>query len=153
MSNDREHLDFVESALLELQQAEGAAVFAKTPVEVDAVVRTGVASVGYGTGSRRLRWLSAAAVLAFAMGLWGLIFSADHGPAPDGKRVADGVAGWRNDLSVCESGFLGCFSGPRVGVGSPADCQKADFDSDGDVDLADYGAYQLAYVDTHSRTH
>ena len=37
-----------------------------------------------------------------------------------------------------------CFTGPAGGpLGN--DCRCVDFDSDGDVDLADYGAFQVAY--------
>ena len=153
MSNDREHLDPIERALLELQAAEEANLFSRTGLDAGALLRAGAAPVGYAVGRTLLRWLSAAAVLGIAVGIWGLIFTTDHGPNLDADGIAHTVVLPGGDLAPCDGGFFGCFSGPRNDPAPSGRCRTHDYDSDGDVDLADYGAYQLAYVDPQTRTH
>lgn len=50
----------------------------------------------------------------------------------------DGAVDVTTDLPV----FVGCASGPAVARTQSADCAKADYDSDNDVDMADYSAFQ-----------
>jgi hypothetical protein len=57
----------------------------------------------------------------------------------NGDCVVDGLI----DLFDFDA-FHSCFTGPAAGPLSAA-CRCADFDSDDDVDLADFGAFQLAF--------
>jgi hypothetical protein len=51
----------------------------------------------------------------------------------------DGIVGW-TDFTY----LAGCLAGPANAYGAPG-CGAFDADADGDVDLADFHGFQLAY--------
>ena len=136
--------DSIESLLRELDAAERTGVFRTTPVEVDRLV----ALPSDGQRSNRFRWamrlLPVAAMLALAVGVW----SVQHGgssPYTSAPSISSDSHASANP-SLTGHDFLGCFGAPGNGVAGT--CQSHDYDADGDVDLADFSAYQLAYANT-----
>jgi hypothetical protein len=142
MTGEPRKLDPIEDALLELDAAERARVFERSSVEARQLLRQ-PGPVGW--RGRAVRLVSAAAVIAIAVGIWGWVYSLQWSHLRE-RTGASVVAG----LSADGAGgrFYECFQGPTGMLGSA--CRECDYDADGDVDLADFGAYQLAYVDmTH----
>ena len=125
MTNEPIHLDPIESAWTELKQAETAGVFARTCVDTRGLVCTPIRA-NYPRQTQRawLRLLPVAAGLGLAVALWGWM-----------SRPGQ-VAG--------HAAFSDCFGGPTAGTMTV--CREHDYDTDGDVDLADFSAYQLAFA-------
>jgi hypothetical protein len=124
----------IEEALLELSEAEEARLFHRTPIKADALLRR---RSGRSPLRVVLRTLSAAAALALVVGLWSWTSHLGGGRS-------DGQGGLVAQLPAVSPGaFHECFAGP-TGV-LPVSCRDHDSDADGDVDLADFGAYQLAF--------
>ena len=139
MENDREHLDPVEQTLVELRAAERAGVFQPTRVQAPAFTPAGV--TGVTMGSRRLatRLLAVAAVLLVAVTVWTVMFQHELGKLRDQRNstvagIAPGDAG--------SMSFTDCMSGPSV-TEVPEACLEYDHNSDGFVDLQDFGVLQL----------
>ncbi len=138
MSNDPTQLDAIEGALVELAAAEKAGVFGRTRVDAAALL-SGEAS----TSPRYPRWRSSrimlpvAAAVAMAIGVSSWMFTSQLN-APGNGGFGDHVV--VADAGRCAGGFFGCLTGP--GSSGSSGCQAYDYDSDGDVDLADYGAHQ-----------
>ena len=142
MTNDHEHLEPLESALGELADAERASVFAATPVKAEELIARARTVGPTILKRRRLAWLSAAAVIALATGVWTLMFQHEF----DKLRGRSGVVA-RNTLhgggeGPCDGNFINCFSGPQP-VLLASRCHVHDYDADGDVDLADFRDYQI----------
>ncbi len=139
MADDRKKLDPVEEAMLELDAGERAELFRRTQFDGRRFLIQPVRS-----GSRRLvfRLLPAAAVAVIAVGVWSWMFSVELAGLRRGNGVSAGALaeapteGYRS--------FYDCHGGPTEGFVSG--CRSQDYDADGDVDLADFGAYQLAYA-------
>ncbi len=143
MTDDPRKLDPIEQALLELEAAQHDRVF--VPTRVDAVSRVPGQVERKPIEARRhaLRWISAAAAVALAFGVWSWtspmgVGTFDRGDAASG--VAQPAAG-RVESSGCDGSFLRCFMGPSQRVASS--CLTHDYDADGDVDLADYRVFLL----------
>ncbi len=123
MPDKREQLDPFETALLELGEVEKACVLDRTELDVRGLLH-GRRHRASGPAVRiASRMLSAAAAVAIAIGLWGWFVG--FGPT-----------------EVRASGFLDCYGGPTETA--DGECRAHDYDSDGDVDLVDYGTYQVA---------
>lgn len=140
MENDREHLDAVEQTLVELRAAERAGVFQSTRVQNPAFTPAGVA--GRVMGSRRLvtRLVAVAAVLMLAVTVWTVMFQRELSKLRDQRdSMAAGVA----PSDAGSMSFADCMSGPSV-TEIPESCLEYDHNSDGFVDLQDYGVLQLA---------
>ena len=140
MGNDREQLDSIELALVELRAAERAGVFNATRSPTTAVMRAGAADRT--TGRRRIarRVMAVAAVLLLAVTTWTTMFRSELGKLREQRNA------WVDGVSPGESGsmsFAACMSGPSV-ADIPAGCLNHDRNGDGFVDLQDYGAIQLA---------
>lgn len=140
MANDQEHLEAVEQALVELRAAERAGVFQPTRVVPHALMQAGVP--GKATGSRRLsmRLLAVAAVLLLAVTAWTGMFQRELAKLRDQRNplivgIGPGEAG--------SMSFADCMSGPSVTEITDS-CLDYDRNSDGVVDLRDYGVLQLA---------
>ena len=136
--NGMDHLDSIEGFLAELDAAEQAGLFRRTRVDARALLRPApVTSASSSFGSRR--WLSVAAVLAFAATIWGWLFlspSADiaRRSLPVGTRTASATVG-------CDGTFYRCLSGPNGALSDG--CLAYDYNADGHVDLVDARTYQL----------
>ncbi len=144
MENDREHLDAVEQTLVELRAAERAGVFQPTRVQSPTFMPARVA--GKAMGSRRLvmRLVAVAAVLMLAVTVWTGMFQRELGKLRDQRdsMVAGVAPGDAGSMS-----FADCMSGPSV-TEVPEACLEYDHNSDGFVDLQDYGVLQLASART-----
>ena len=127
MTNDRKNLDPVEEALLELDATERAHLFKLTSADTRRLLEspTGQAS----TGSRRiaLRWLPVAAAVVIAVGVWSWAFRVEP-------------------LASARATISDCLTGPDEVVA--VTCRGYDSDADGDVDLADFHSYQVAFAGT-----
>lgn len=129
--------DPVEDLLVELRAAEAAGVFQETQVESVAPVPV----------LRRLGpkvWIGAAAGLMLVATSWSLLWSVELSSLRDRHRT--GLAGVDTPpvQRVVSSEALECVGGP--GSILPEGCRPHDTDSDGDLDLADFRAMQLAAV-------
>ena len=140
MSNDPTQLDAIEKALLELDAAEKAGVFGRTSVDARALLSREASA-----GPSHPRWLTsrlampAAAAVAMAIGVSSWMFTSQLNAPGNGGFGSHVVVA---DAGRCAGGFFGCLTGP--GSSGSTGCQGYDYDSDGDVDLADYGAHQRA---------
>lgn len=140
---ERSQLDPVEMRMLELEDLERVGVFSRSPVQADELLRR--ASEGSATDPvsliRRLVPLAAAAAVV-AVALCGWMF--DGGSA--GRLGTGSVTDGTPDSGSGKAGTIqACLAGPTQTL-QPG-CDEFDFDSDGSVTLADFGAYQLAYAD------
>jgi hypothetical protein len=132
MTDDREQLDVIETALLELEAADAAGAFERTSVDGRSILAVGPDAARTTLSARRralrvvLRSLPVAAALALVVGVWGWMFSAEL------SRISGQV------------NFQKCFGGPTSA--RMTECSEHDYDADGDVDLADFSAYQLAFA-------
>ena len=142
MTNEPEQLDAIEDALLELESAEKAGVFNRTRIEARDVLRVDPACERVGLRRRLIRWMPVAAAVGIAAVVWTSVFDVRHGSVSPPAPVVTVL-----DVAVeddgCDGSFLGCFSGPKNVI--VASCLAHDYDADGDVDLVDFGAYQLEY--------
>jgi hypothetical protein len=144
MTHDRNQLDPVEEALLELQDMDRARLFRRTQVDEARLVAGRVTAQSSGSRRVTMRLVPVAAALVMAIGVWSWMFSAE---LAETRRAQDASPVLVADATAPDPGsFHRCFAGPTAGTSSS--CQELDYDSDGDVDLADFGAYQLAYADT-----
>lgn len=121
----------MEKALRELHAAEGAGVFRATPTAERSPQGLWRVVVVH----RRL-FVPLAAAAALAIGVWGMMWSVqlDRLRAQKLGPVASAVE------SDCDGSFLKCFQG--MGAGGDR-CAAFDYDHDGDIDLADFGVYQM----------
>ena len=142
----------VEALLAISREAQEAGVSNRTVVDVDELTRRFAAAVAYPREAPADRWrvvsflraaVPLAACLAIVVGL-GRLGSPVTIPRSDTSVLV------QSDLDCLESGtlqwaslasFAGCLSGPGQPI-STAECDCADLDRDGDVDLVDYGRFQ-----------
>ena len=139
MTDELRQLDGVEEALLNLDAAEKAGLFRRTHIDTSELV-AGPPPVNRPWLSRLApRLLPVAAVLAMAVGVWTWMSGIEPNSTthPQTTITSLALAGFHS----CYGSFHGCLSGPKDGV--PAECLAHDYDSDGDVDLADFRAYQV----------
>ena len=141
MSDERSQLDPIESTLVELRAAETAGVFGRTRVDAEGLLRNCSPARTTSPWRFALRWVPVAAAVALVVGVWGTMFA---WRTDDGRSGSAGVP-TRSAMARNMNGeFVGCFAGPSEQ--RAADCLSYDYDSDGDVDLADFRAYQVAYA-------
>ena len=137
MSQDKYSPDHIEKLLAEVQAAEQAGVFGRTPVSPSVLV----APEGQWT-KRRRRWtigLEIAACAAMIIGVAGLWSFGNGSGSPSGlgrNLLKEMVEAPCADAAL----FVRCVEG-----GNGSDCQCLDSDDDGDVDLADFGSYQRKF--------
>ena len=140
MSEDLRKLDGVEEALLELEAAEEVGLFSRTRVDAPRLVAQPSPVSRAGTIRFALRLLPVAAAVAMVVGAGTWMFRGGiHSTAgPETTITSIASAGYGS--------FHGCFGGPKGVVSS--ECLAHDYDSDGDVDLADFRAYQVACLES-----
>lgn len=148
MTRDPEHLDPLEALLREAAAAEQAGVFRATELNAERLLReSSQAPVPLSVSIGR-KWIPVAAAIGIAAILWPVMYSREFSNIREEVRLAqhsavgDGAAGG-SDV-VLASHISGCVAGPEAGGGQP--CHDYDFDADGDIDLADFSRYQLAYA-------
>ncbi len=144
MTSDPKQLDGVEDAMLELTAARQAGLFSETSVDADMLLRQPAAPSRL-RGLFRLMPVAAALAMAVGVGSWMFTGKPMVPSIPGGTEI---VA--NSPDSPCDGRFLHCFSGPSEAV--LASCSTHDYDSDGDVDLADFGTFQARCV-RPTRTH
>ena len=146
MNLQPDNLDLIEQLMLEADQAARAGVFGRTRLEA-AEVEVGRAS-WFRRHRQALVGLPVAACLAFVAVIGTLHHAGNN--ANDITRVAlnTGTSG-SFDVATSRAAdsrqaevLFSCFSGPGQGLVS-SECKGVDYDSDGDVDLVDFGALQL----------
>ena len=134
-----DQLDPIEASLRELADAERAELFRWTRVDARSLLRSAAVASGTPRVFRRIRWVSIAAVFALAATICAWVLTTGSGlprqhGIPSGAMIASATSG-------CDGTFFGCMTGPN---GTPASgCGVYDYDADGDIDLVDYGTYQL----------
>ena len=143
MADDLKQPDAIENALLELEAAERARVFDRTPVDSRLLAMTEPVSrsTGYaGHAQRVFRLVPIAAAVGFAViaGMWMLEGRPVSTQSPN---IVVKQGGGIDEDDGCDGSILGCFSGPNKIL--LASCLTHDYDADGDVDLIDFSAYQV----------
>lgn len=138
----------IEKGLRELTSAERAGVFRRTPVEATALLASGDADTGRPMWAR---WLprvipAAAAAVALAVGLGSWMFTLELRSIRERQSAL--LSAKPAAAAVDPSAFARCFSGPAASVSMA--CRDNDFDADGDVDMADFGAFQLTFERSRS---
>jgi len=128
--------DSMEAALRRVEVARRAGVFNPTPIDAAALLRDSapVRQPGFAFTLKRVIPFAAAALLV--VGVWGTMWNSQLGKIR-GQKIALVNGAFEND---CDGSFLKCFQGPSS---SEAVCSAYDYDHDGDVDLSDFGAYQM----------
>ncbi|MHC4610364.1 MAG: hypothetical protein ACYS7M_08455 [Planctomycetota bacterium] len=148
MTDQPRHRDELEQLIAEAQDLEQAGVFKRTPVNVASLVETHGVSRRPRLTHRLFVGLQVAACLGLVVGLATMWRAGSSSPGPAGLTNSSDleVAGAWGGLH-CErvETLKRCFSGP-AGDSLGEECKCVDFDDDGDVDLADYGAFQRHYV-------
>jgi len=134
MIDDPRHLDPIEEMLSELGDAEQAGVFRRTFVDAGSLVRERPdQALSQRLSHHKLIWMPAAACIALVVCIGTLVHKAGFGP--DGHSQIMGSLSSANMVSPL-AGFYDCITGPGGAVDNG--CVAYDYDSDGDVDLADY---------------
>jgi len=131
---DREPLDSIERNLLELEQAERAGVFRPTMISATELVHARP-KLTRAQWAIRLSPIAAAVVLAIGVTVGMFQWQINHLR----QRASQSTTYFTQNDSPCEGDFLQCFTGPQDRISIA--CKPFDFDSDGHVDLSDYGKY------------
>jgi hypothetical protein len=142
MTEPFDQLDTLERDLLDLSEAEGAGVFQKTRVDAVSLVRSVPPHRVPLLARHRLLLVPAAACLIMVIGVWSVLF----GPATTSPNGGTPLAGniYSGAPGAALGEFGGCFHGPNLEQN--AGCATYDYDADGDVDLADFTTYQMAFA-------
>ena len=140
MDNQRQ-LDPIEEALRELGLAEQAGLFQPTRVDANQWLQASQDEGPYSRRVARFWWSAVAAAVVLAAGVSTWLFQAELSAVRDrsmlASREAVTIPGDCRDRTI-----LGCVTGPSQ-LASAA-CVAHDYDTDGDVDLADFRTYELA---------
>ena len=133
-----EQLDPIEASLRELIDAERVGLFRRTHVDARSLLQSANSVNHAPRFLRRIRWFSIAAILTLAVTIYGWIFISGTGPTRLASLSSEMLA---SATDRCDRAFFACLTGPN---GTPATaCTTYDYDSDGDIDLADARTYQL----------
>lgn len=148
MTNKHDNLDPLERELLELSVCERSGLFQRTPIDARALLQGPSAHRSISGASSRLRLLPVAAAVVLSVGVGSWMFQSEIARLRDGQRQGNDAALVASRSNFTQ--FYERFTGPQSAVVqdpgvAPAN-RSVDSDADGDVDLADFGAYQLAYA-------
>ena len=120
--------------------ADEAGVFASTPVDVAAILRRPAPSPAIRWYERVMVGLPIAACLAIVVGM-ATMFGGPTGTTPTPLAGLDSWVASAPAAGLCSMDMVAqCVTGPGRPVG--AECECADLDGDGDVDLSDLGSFQ-----------
>lgn len=136
VTDHHEPLDSIESSLAELDDAERAGLFGRTPLPRRAAWTAEPATTPF--PFRTMRRLAIAAVIALAVGMWSFMFQKNLSSLREHSHMATTVR--VADPGTIQASIAQCLGGPGGSV-DPA-CGGVDFDGDGDVDLSDISAFQ-----------
>jgi hypothetical protein len=139
MVNDSGQFDPLESAMLELRDAEGHGVFESTQVDAESLLGAKEDGHIFRLWTVR-RWAAVAAAIVLAFGVWGTMFAVKIGEMQS-KRPTAGIVDVTDNAGCVNCNFFGCFTGPAERIATK--CLDHDYDADGDVDLADFREYQM----------
>lgn len=136
--NQFHELDPIEGSLRDLADAERAELFRRTRVDARSLLYSTPTTDRAPLVLRKTRWVSIAAVLAFAATICGWFFTTGN-LMPRERRIPGGMVAIAR--GSCDGAFFGCLTGPN---GTPeTGCITYDYDADGDVDLVDARTHQL----------
>ena len=147
MTAQQRQPDELECLISQVRELEEAGVFKRTPVQVASLVQGDRAQRPRRLTHRLFVGLQVAAGLGLVLGLaavWraGVATTTPSGLGnSSGMQVVSAINAGRGEQARM---LARCFTGPAGGL-LGNDCRCVDFDSDGDVDLADYGAFQVSY--------
>lgn len=142
--NGAEHqLDPLERDLLELEEAERDGVFSRTRVDHRMLLTPEPDFHGLLRLGAMRRWGAVAAAVVLVVGVWSAMFTLEIQEVRRSRMIAENGRGGAA-RTIARGDMLNCIGGPS----EPAlnECRRHDYDSDGDVDLADFQSYQLAYA-------
>jgi hypothetical protein len=122
----------LDSLLSDLEAANRAGVFARTPQAVVQASVTEIAPSRFFVVSPR--WAIAATLLITAT-VWTMMFRTNLSDVQSRSRIVQSASAV--DL---QSALASCVGGPTSALNDF--CGRVDFDRDGDVDLNDFGTYQ-----------
>ncbi len=143
MSTNRNEPETLETALQELNAAENAGLFQRTSLDAQRLLARSVQPERAAAWRFALRLLPVAAAIAMAIGVGSWMFTHEPGAPLGQDTVATGPA---DAYAGTDGSFYECFGGPSEALATG--CREYDYDADGDVDLADFGNFQLAFADT-----
>ncbi len=131
----------IEIGLQELKSAEQANLFRRTLIDT----RELIAASTHNTPTRRRIPIglitSAAASIILAVGIGGYMFSTEFDALQQKKYNQPFAIQTNVNQSDCDGSFFECVTGPSQLA--MANCDRFDYDLDGDVDLTDIKTYQL----------
>ena len=139
MHDDRRQLDPIEEGLAEMAQAQRAGVFGRTPVDLAQCLLADEPAAPVNVRGLMIRLMPVAAVLLLAFTVWTTMFAMQLSEIREKKQLlaARQVAP--------DTSYAACMNGP-TGDGLSDQCGQLDRDTNGLIDLRDFGAYQLAYA-------
>jgi hypothetical protein len=136
---DNRQLDPIEQRLADLDAARRAGLFGRTSVG-DAAFRAAVGrSAAQSSGFFGNKWGAVAAAIIVVAGVWTWIATVEINAVRQGVRGV-GATALASKSNCRDHGILNCVAGPTHLA--MVECSAHDYDDDGDVDLADYSAFQ-----------
>lgn len=155
MNSDRQQLDPIERALLELREVERCGVEARTPIDEGVLRQPVQVAAGGSSVGRVLRWTRVAAVLGIVAVSWSVMFSFELSSLrtkSESRQATPRLTGVQTEIPTpdhvptkvlgnCNGTFVSNFTGPTGAMASSPSFH--DYDGDGDVDLADFQKFQL----------
>lgn len=143
MARESGHLDPIEALLRDAAAAEEAGVFRGTELNAERVLRESSEIPVPLRVTIGRKWIPVAAAIGIAAILWPVLYAMEFTNIRDKVRLAqEDAAG--DGAVVLASHISGCVAGPEARSGQH--CDDVDYDTDGDIDLADFSRYQLAYA-------
>jgi len=139
MVDDRQQLDPIEQGLAEFVEAQQAGVFRRTPLDAGQCLLADETRRPVDVRRLMVRLIPVAAVLVLAVTVWTTMFAMQLSEIRENKQQLA--------ARQAEPGpsFATCMNGPS-GDGLPGQCGDLDRDTNGQIDLRDYSAFQLAYA-------
>lgn len=142
MNDNQNPLDPIELALQELKSAEQAHLFDRTIINARDMLQSGN---DLSPTMRRIPMgmiTSAAASVILAVGVGSYLFSNEIDSLRDQRNTATHTGSTDIHSNDCDGNFFECVTGPSQLV--MVECNRFDYDLDGDVDMSDFSTYQLS---------
>jgi len=142
MNDHQNPLDPIELALQELKSAEQAHLFDRTKINTRDMLQTG-SDLSF--TMRRIPMgmiTSAAATVILAVGIGSYLFYHEIESLRDQRDTTARTVSTNTPSNDCDGDFFECVTGPSQFV--MVECDRFDYDLDGDVDLTDFSTYQLS---------
>lgn len=142
MNDHHNPLDPIELALQELKSAEQAQLFDRTKINARDMLQAGN---DFSPAMRRIpigMITSAAATIALAVGIGSYLFYHEIDSIRYQRDSAAQTVSTDTPSDDCDGDFFECVAGPSQYV--MVECNRFDYDLDGDVDLTDFSTYQLS---------